>query len=100
MLIKTPRIRVKANPLTKLVPKANRIPLTIKVLRLLSLIDGHARLNPSSIAKPKIRPLRNSSFILSKIKMLASTAMPTLKIKPAIPASVKVTGISLKIAMT
>ena len=34
--------------------------------------------------------VRSSSLILSKIKTFASTAIPTVKIIPAIPGSVKV----------
>jgi hypothetical protein len=40
----------------------------------------------------------SSSFVLSKIKILASTAIPILRIKPAMPARVSVTGMVLKIA--
>jgi hypothetical protein len=34
----------------------------------------------------------------SKIRMFASTAIPTDRMKPAMPASVRVTGMALKIA--
>ena len=81
-------------------PKANKIAATIKVVRLPSLIEGQARLNPSSTAWGKFFPCFNSSLILEKIKMLASMAMPIDKIKPPIPAKVKVTGIILKTAKT
>ena len=43
-----------------------------------------------------VLPLRSSSFMRSKIRMLASTAMPTDRMKPAMPARVSVTGMSLK----
>ena len=49
-------------------------------------------------ARPATRPARSSSFMRSKIRMLASTAMPIERMKPAMPASVSVTGISLKSA--
>ena len=38
-----------------------------------------------------------SSFILSKIKTFASTAIPTVKIIPAIPGKVKVASNKVKI---
>ena len=38
-----------------------------------------ARLNPASIAGPSVLPARISSFIRSKMRMLASTAMPMLE---------------------
>src|SRR3989344_800766 len=47
-----------------------------------SRIEGQARLNPSPRALSMSRPHLVSSFILSNIKMLASTAMPTDNIKP------------------
>ena len=55
-----------------------------------SLIDVHALENPSSIAVAFGFPCLNSSFILSKIKMFASTAIPIERIKPAIPERVRV----------
>ena len=60
-----------------------------------SRIDGHAREKPSCTASMMPLPLRNSSFILSNIRMLASTAMPIDRMKPAMPAAVSVTGIIL-----
>src|ERR1035437_730739 len=70
-----------------------------------SLIDVQALEKPNSIAVSCDLPCLNSSFILSKIKMLASTAMPIERIKPAIPERVKVipygvTELNLKIART
>ena len=41
------------------------------------------------------RPARASSLTRSKITMLASAATPIVRIRPAIPGSVSVTGISL-----
>ena len=76
----------------------------ISVDMLLSRIDVQARSKPCSIADGKARPARNSSFSRSNTRMLASTAMPTDKTNPAIPASVIVTGPisgpSLKIIIT
>ena len=54
--------------------------------------------NPASTAAPMVLPKRNSSFMRSKISTLASTAMPMERMKPAMPARVNVTPMSLKIA--
>src|SRR3989338_8808256 len=72
----------------------------MSVVRLPSRIDDHARLNPSSTARSSARPARSSSFIRSKIKTFASTAIPTDRINPAKPDNVMVTGSDLKIAST
>ena len=69
-------------------------------LPLLSLIAVQARLKPASMAAPNVLPILSSSFIRSKIRTLASTAIPIDKTKPPIPARVRVTGISLNIAST
>ena len=53
-------------------------------------------LQPARMAAAIVLPLRSSSFMRSKIRMLASTAMPTDRMKPAMPASVSVTGIELE----
>ena len=93
-----PSANVKAKPLIKLVATKNKIAQTINELKFESRIDGHALLNPSSIDCDKLLPAFISSFILAKIKILASTAMPIERIKPPIPAKVKVTGMSLNTA--
>ena len=59
-----------------------------------SRIEFQARLKPASIAAGRLLPTRSSSLVRSKIRMLASTAMPTESTKPAMPARVSVTGIS------
>ena len=41
------------------------------------------------------RPWRISSFTRSKITMLASAATPIVRIRPAMPGSVRVIGINL-----
>ena len=95
MLIIIPTPKVRAKPFIILVPIQKRMPAVIKLEMLESLIDNHARLNPSEMTDCKFFPFFNSSFILSNIKILASTAMPTDKMNPAMPAAVKVTGMSL-----
>ena len=97
MLTKIPIANVSANPLINEVENMNKIAQTIREFTLLSLIDGQALVNPSFIANPKSLPCLISSFILAKIKMLASTAIPIDKIKPPTPAKVSVMGINLKI---
>ena len=63
-----------------------------------SKIEFQARLKPASMAETSVLPDRSSSLVRSKIRMLASTAMPTESTKPATPARVSVTGTSRKIA--
>ena len=63
-----------------------------------SKIEFQARLKPASMAETRVLPERSSSLVRSKMRMLASTAIPTESTKAATPASVKVTGMNLKIA--
>lgn len=51
ILIKIPMESVKAKPLIKLSLNQKRIIQAIRVVRLPSRIDGHARLNASGKAK-------------------------------------------------
>ena len=60
-----------------------------------SKILVNALSNPEFIAVNNVLPALSSSFVLSKIRMFASTAIPIERINPAIPAKVKVTGIAL-----
>ena len=89
---KTPIARVTANPLTNPVPIEYKIPAVISEETLESLIESQALLNPNSKACFLDLPHLSSSFILSKIKILASTAIPIERINPAIPGKVRVTG--------
>jgi hypothetical protein len=97
ILTRTPIASVKAKPLIKLVPNQNKIIEVMIVERLLSRIDSQALQKPSRIASSRVLPEESSSFILSKIKMFASTAIPIVRMNPAIPAAVNVTQSSLKI---
>ncbi len=63
-----------------------------------SLIGDQARLNPSSMAENRLKPFLSSSLILAKIKILASTAIPIERIKPAMPDKVMVVEVTLKAA--
>ena len=98
MEIKTPKPKVRAKPFIEDVPNQKRIIAVMMEEMFESRIESHARENPSCIESLRDFPLFSSSFILSNIKMFASTAIPIERINPAIPAAVSVTGISLKIA--
>ena len=54
-----------------------------------SKILVNALSKPELIAVNKFLPAFNSSFVLSKIKMLASTAIPTDRMKPIIGYSIE-----------
>ena len=68
------------------------------VEKLPSRMAGQARLKPTSIEEASVRPLRISSFIRSKIRMLASTARPMDRMKAPMPERPRVTGTSLNTA--
>ena len=65
-----------------------------------SRMEFQARLKPASMAAVRFLPARSSSLVRSKMRMLASTAMPTERMKAAMPASVSVTPRSRKSAYT
>ena len=77
-------------------PNQNRITQVMRVEILESRIEVQARFQPRSIAVRRLRPASSSSLRRSKIRMFASTAIPILRTKPAIPGKVRVTGMSLK----
>src|SRR3989344_3235376 len=95
MLTKMPRPRVRANPRTSDVPNQYKITEVIRLETLESRMEVQARRKPSAIAVSSDLPERSSSFILSKIKIFASTAIPIERINPAMPADERVTGIDL-----
>ena len=96
--------RETANPVTaefaEPLPKKKSTSAMRIVETLPSRIEGHARLKPVCIASCTVRPTCNSSLTRSKIRMFASTAMPSERMNPASPASVSVTGISLNTEST
>ena len=96
----TPMISTSAKPRIVDEPNQYRIVAVIRLDTFESRIEFQARLKPASIAAGSVLPRRSSSFVRSKIRMLASTAMPTESTKPAMPARVRVTGMSRKIAST
>ena len=91
---KIPIAKVRANPRICPVPKLKRMAQVISEEMLESRIEDQALSNPAKSDSSLGLPHLTSSLILSKIKMLASTAMPIERTKPAIPANVKVTGIN------
>ena len=96
--IKIPIASVKANPRIEPVPKLNKIAVVISEETFESRIDDQALLNPACRASCFGLPHLTSSLIRSKIKMLASTAIPMESTNPATPARVNVTGTNLKTA--
>ena len=96
--ISTPMISTRANPRITDEPNMYRIVAVIRLDTFESRIEFQARLKPAYTAAGSDLPSRSSSFIRSKIRMLASTAMPIESTKPATPASVRVTGTSRKMA--
>ena len=88
-----PSESVTENPLIGPEPKTNKRTAAINVVTFASNIVEIALLNPSFIASNGLEFFDNSSFILSKIKTLASTAMPIVKTIPAIPGRVNVAPI-------
>ena len=87
-----------ANPLTIEVPNQAKIKQVMIDETFESLIDGQALENPFSTAVCRLRPVFSSSLVLSKINILASTAIPIDKINPATPARVSTTLRLSKIA--
>ena len=82
---------VTAKPLIGPEPKANSSSAAISVVRLASMIVGQRPAIPRIDGGDR-RPARwpISSRIRSKIRTLASTAMPTVSTMPAMPGSVSV----------
>ena len=89
-VVAMPIIRVVAKPRTGPVPKYLRIAAVRKVVTLESMIADRAFSKPSLAAWAGLRPFSASSRMRSKIRMLPSTAMPTVRMIPAMPGSVSV----------
>ena len=60
------------------------------VVTCVSMIVKKALLKPTDTAEETTLPFRSSSRMRSKIKTFESTAMPMVKITPAMPGSVSV----------
>ena len=91
-----PNANVTAKPFIGPVPNTNKIVVIIKVVKFESNIAIKPLLKPESIEFLMLFPNLNSSFILSKIITLASTAIPSERINPAIPGKVSVASIKFK----
>ena len=87
MLTNTPIARVSEKPLTILAPKVfpnqNRMAQVISVEKFESRMEGQAFFQPRSIEFLSDLARAQLFFNLSKISTLASTATPTLKMKPS-----------------
>src|SRR3990167_8177198 len=80
----TPMPSVTANPRIRLDPKYPNINTVISDDRFESLIAFQALLKPSSLDFSCPWPSLTSSLVRSKTRILASTAMPTDRIKPTL----------------
>ena len=89
-LITTPKLKETAKPLIGPVPNWNKTRAVIKVVTCESTMVKRALLYPASMEALTVFPVRSSSLILSNIKTLASTDIPTIRIIPAIPGMVRV----------
>ena len=95
-----PSVIVTAKPRTGPAPKKNSMTWARKAVALLSMMVAKARRNPVSMAFSGVRPLRTSSRMRSLIRMLASTAMPSVSRMPAMPGSVSVASNRLSRAIS
>ena len=90
-----PMPSMNANPLTSAVASANRMNAVMNVTTFASTIAANPRVYPVAMPDTIERPPRTSSLTRSNMTMFASAAMPIVRIRPAIPGSVSVIGISL-----
>ena len=94
MLVKrlatTPTVRVTAKPFTGPVPKMNSSRAANSCVTWLSTMVQNTRSKPASMAPGTLLPVASSSLMRSKMRILASTAMPRVRAKPAMPGSVSV----------
>ena len=85
-----PMANVTPKPLTGPVPNQINIVAVIKVVRFASMIVEKALAYQPSRGFAEPLPDLSSSLIRSKIKILASTAMPMVRTRAAMPGRVKV----------
>ena len=95
-----PTDRVTANPLMGPEPNTNNIIDAIRVVIFASSIVTIDFLKPKSKACILEFSFLVSSLIRSNIRTLASTAIPTVKIMPAIPGKVNVASNKVKIPIS
>jgi hypothetical protein len=92
-----PTSSVTANPLIGPVPNWNRNRAEMIVVRWVSMMVANAREKPCSIDARAVFPSRISSRMRSNTSTFESTAMPSVRMMPAMPGSVSV---NLKYAIT
>jgi hypothetical protein len=80
--------------LTPAVARMNRMNATSSVTTFASMIVASPSCSPRRCRATE-RPARISSLMRSKTTMFASAATPSVRIRPAMPGSVSVIGISL-----
>ena len=95
-----PILKVVAKPLMGPEPINDKTNAVNNVVTLASKIVINALLYPLLIAVLTLEPMRISSLIRSKIIMFASTDMPTVNNKPAIPGKVNTAFIDINIPKT
>ena len=86
----TPTVRVTAKPFTGPVPKMKSSRAAKSWVTWLSTMVQNTRSKPASMAPGTLLPRPSSSLMRSKMRMLASTAMPRVSTKPAMPGRVSV----------
>jgi len=99
-VVKIPIPKVNEKPLIGPEPIKNKIIAANKVVMFASRIAVLDFEYPLSKAIKLFFSFLSSSLILSKIKTFASTAIPTVKIIPAIPGKVKVASNKVKIPIS
>ena len=95
-----PIASVCANPFTVPEPLNHRTAAAIRVVTLPSTIADIAFWNPALSDDFTVFPFAISSRTRAKIITFASTAIPILKMIPAIPGRVKVTSNAFRITST
>ena len=95
MLTSTPRMSVRAKPLGCAEANSKITKAVSNVSTLASMIVLKPLAYPEFTAVRTVLPRRTSSLMRSKMITLASAATPMVRIMPAMPGSVSVTGMAL-----
>ena len=88
ILSMVPIMSVSAKPLTSPYPNSYRATPAISVVTCESITVVSARRYPWAVATRIVLPFLTSSLILEKMITFASTAIPIVRIIPAIPGRV------------
>ena len=99
-MVKIPTPKVTEKPFTGPDPIKNKMNAAIRVVMFASKIVVLDFVYPASKAIIGFFSFLVSSFIRSKIKTFASTAIPTVKIIPAIPGKVYVASNKVRIPIS